>query len=93
MQVREKPETLVVWRKQGIWLISSLESKLLGIASSSTPTKNLFIIAEAIESMGMDKIESNGALSQVPQGVLIKGDLSSYIDCKIEDLGSLEIYS
>lgn len=36
---------------------------------------------------------SYNALSQVPNGVIVKGDLSSYIDYKIEDLGSLSIYS
>lgn len=51
------------------------------------------IVAQAMEFMGSDKIESYNTLPQVPNGVFIKGDLSSYIDCKIEDLGSLAIYS
>lgn len=63
------------------------------MTSSSTTSKSLFITSEAIESLESDKIESYNALSQVPQGVLVKGDLSSYIDFKIEDLGSLAINS
>lgn len=62
-------------------------------SSSSAPSKSLFITAEATESMESNKIDLYNTLSQVPQGVLIKGDLSNYIDCKIEDLGPLAIYS
>lgn len=63
------------------------------MTSSSTPIESLLITTKAMESMETDKIESFNALSQVPQGVLIKGDLTSYVDCEIEDLESLAIYS
>lgn len=33
------------------------------------------------------------ALSQVPIGVIVEEGISNYIDCKIEDLGSLAIHS
>lgn len=33
------------------------------------------------------------ALSQIPAGVIVKGDVSGYIDCQLEDLGSLVIHS
>lgn len=33
------------------------------------------------------------ALSQIPVGVIVKGDISGYIDYKLEDLGSLAIHS
>lgn len=51
------------------------------------------ITSEPMEVVEAEQIVSYNALSQVPSGVLIKGDLSSYIDCKIEDLGSLYIYT
>lgn len=63
------------------------------MTSSSTLAESPFITTEAMDSMGTDKIESYNALSQVPQDVLIKDDFSSYIDCKIEDLRSLALYS
>lgn len=51
------------------------------------------ILSELMEVVESKRIESYNALSQVPDDVILKGDLSSYIDCQIEDLGSLSIYS
>lgn len=51
------------------------------------------ITSEPMEVEESKQIVSYNALSQVPSGVIVRGDLSSYIDCKIEDLGSLSIYS
>lgn len=63
------------------------------MASSFKQVKRLMITAESMESMESNKIVSYNALSQVLDGVMIKGNLSSYIDYKIEYLGSLSIYS
>lgn len=51
------------------------------------------ITSKPMEVVEAEQIVSYNALSQVPSGVIVKGDLSSYIDCKIEDLGSLSIYT
>lgn len=51
------------------------------------------ITAKLEESLKVDQIMSYNALLQVPSGVVVKGDLSSYIDYKIEDLGTLHIYT
>lgn len=51
------------------------------------------ITSKPMEVVEVEHIVSYNSLSQVPSGVIVKGDLSSYIDCKIEDLGSLTIYS
>lgn len=37
--------------------------------------------------------EKYSALSQIPAGVIVEEGISDYIDCKIEDLGSLVIHS
>lgn len=59
------------------------------MASLSKQSERLMITGEPMESMESDKIVSYIAFSQVPDGVMIKGDLSIYIDYKIEYLGSL----
>lgn len=92
VHMREQLETLPVQREQGTFFNISLESRLSRMASSSTPAERLFITAKAMESMESDKIESYNALSQVLDAIFIKGYLTSYINCKIEDLGSLAIY-
>lgn len=46
-----------------------------------------------MEVVKAERIVSYNALSQISIGVIVKGDLSNYIDCKIEDLGTLSIYS
>lgn len=51
------------------------------------------ITAELEEALKTDEIMSYNALSQVSSGVVVKGDLSSYIDCKVGDLGTLHIYT
>lgn len=61
--------------------------------SSSAQAERLMITAEAMDSIESDKIESYNSLSQVLDGFIIKGDLSIYIDYKIQDRGSLSIYS
>lgn len=50
------------------------------MTSSSKQVERLMITTEPMESMESDKIVSYNVLSQVPDGVMIKGDLSSYID-------------
>lgn len=55
-------------------------------ASSSSPAPE-----ESSESF-KKKVKYN-ALSQIPVGVIVKGDVLGYIDCKLEDLGSLVIHS
>lgn len=63
------------------------------MASSSKQVERLMITLEPMEVVELERIVSYNALSQVPDGVIVKGDLSSYLNCKIEDLGSLSIYS
>lgn len=63
------------------------------MASTSKSVERLMITSEPMEAQKADKIVSYNALSQVPSGVLVKGDSSSYIDYKLEDLGSLYIYT
>lgn len=63
------------------------------MASSSKQVERLMITSEPMEVVELERIVSYNALSQVPDGVIVKGDLSGSIDCKIGDLGSLSIYS
>lgn len=63
------------------------------MTSSSKPVEKLLITSEPMEVVKLEQIVSYNALSQVPSGIVVKGDLSSNIDYKIEDLGSLSIYS
>lgn len=63
------------------------------MTSSSKSVERLILTIEPKEALKADEIMSYNALSQVPSGVVVKGDLSSYIDCKIEDLGTLHIYN
>lgn len=63
------------------------------MASTSKSVERLMITIEPEEALKEDEIMSYNAFSQVLSGVVVKGDLSSYIDCKIEYLGNLHIYT
>lgn len=53
-------------------------------SSPSTPVDSANFIQK--------KVKYN-ALSQIPVGVIVEEDISAYIDCKLEHLGSLAIHS
>lgn len=73
--------------------ILAMKSSLSEMDLSSKLVGRLMVMSEPMEAVKADKIVCYNALSQVPSGVFVKGDLSSYIDFKIEDLGSLSIYT